>query len=144
MGAYEQRDLLPKYATFNNNVCIDAGEGFSKQGEKQLPRMSEVWPMPMGHHIFLWRIMKSTDGGKLEIKNNIFAGATIGASIYSIIYKVAEDQVELENNIYSSPENDELVARWYGKDYASFDEYLKAGFEKGAKCGSIDKAKYIK
>ena len=144
MGAYEQRDLMPEFATFNNNVCIDAGEGFSKLGEEQLPRMSEVWPMPMGHHIFLWRIMTPTDGGHLEIKNNIFSGSSIGASVYSIIYKSAEAQVELENNTYCTPENDELVARWNGKDYKDFDEYLKEGFDKGAKCEKVDLSQYVK
>ena len=144
MGAYEQRDLMPKYATFNNNVCLLAGEGFSKQGEKQFPRMSEVWPMPMGHHVFLWRIMKATEGGRLEIKNNIFAGAPIGASIYSIIYRCAEAQVELEGNIYGTPNEDELVNRWDGKDFTSFEQYINAGFEKNAKCEKVDISKYLK
>ena len=143
MGAYEQRDLMPKYATFNNNVCLLAGEGFSKLGEEQLPRMSEVWPMPMGHHIFLWRIVKPTEGGVLEIKNNIFSHSPIGASVYSIIYKSAEAQVELEGNTYCTPESDELVARWNGKDYTDFAEYQKDGFDKGARCEKIDVSKYI-
>ncbi len=144
MGAYEQRDLMPKYATFNNNVCLCAGEGFSKQGEKQFPRMSEVWPMPMGHHVFLWRIMKATDGGKLEIKNNIFCGAPIGASIYSIIYRCAEEQVELEGNVYCTPNEDELVNRWDGKDFASFEDYKNGGYEKNVKCGKIDISEYLR
>ena len=54
MAAYEQRDALPQNAVFSNNVCMDAGEGFSKQGEI-MPRKSEIWPQPMGHHIFFWR-----------------------------------------------------------------------------------------
>lgn len=144
MGAYEQRDLMPKYATFNNNVCLFAGEGFSKQGEEQLPRMSEVWPMPMGHHVFLWRIAKPTDDGKLEIKNNIFYGAPIGASIYSIIYRCAEAQAELEGNIYCTPNEDELVNRWDGRDFKNFEEYKNAGFEKNAKHEKIDISEYLK
>lgn len=144
MGAYEQRDLMPKYATFNNNVCIAAGEGFSKQGEEQLPRMSEVWPMPMGHHVFLWRIVKPTEGGRLEIKNNIFASSPIGASIYSIIYRCAESQVELEGNTYCTPEEDALVNRWDGRDYYDFSEYKAAGFEKDARIEKVDISKYLK
>ena len=143
MGAYEQRDLLPMYATFSGNVCIDAGEGFSKLGE-EMPRYSEIWPQPMGHHIFLWRIDETTEGGKIEIKNNIFASSPYGAAIYSIICKEAEDQIELEGNIYCESEKDELVARWHGKNYKDFAEYLKENLDKGAKSGSIDKAKYIK
>ena len=51
MAAYEQRDLLPTYAEFTANVCEDAGEGFSRLGET-MPRRSEIWPQPMGHHMF--------------------------------------------------------------------------------------------
>lgn len=51
MAAYEQRDLLPTYAEFTDNVCEDAGEGFSRLGET-MPRRSEIWPQPMGHHVF--------------------------------------------------------------------------------------------
>ncbi|MDD6245384.1 MAG: right-handed parallel beta-helix repeat-containing protein, partial [Firmicutes bacterium] len=42
MAAYEQRDLLPTYAEFTDNVCEDAGEGFSRLGET-MPRRSEIW-----------------------------------------------------------------------------------------------------
>lgn len=143
MGAYEQRDLLPMYAVFSNNICIDAGEGFSKQGET-MPRYSEIWPQPMGHHVFLWRINKTTDGGKIEIKNNIFSGAPYGASIYSIICNEAEGQIELEGNIYCSADTDELVNRWGERNFKSFEEYKKAGFEKNPECKKIDISNYIK
>lgn len=84
MAAYEQRDKLPLYAEFNNNICIDAREGFSKQGEV-MPSYLEIWSQPMGHHAFLWRIQEQTDGGRLEMKNNILYNAPYGAAIYSII-----------------------------------------------------------
>lgn len=144
MGAYEQRDVMPRNSSFNNNVCIDAGEGFSKQGEEQLPRMSEVWPMPMGHHVFLWRITDPVDGGHLEIKNNIFSGAPIGTSIFSIIYKSAEAQVELEGNTYCTAGTDALVNRWNGKDFYSFEEYKNGGFEKNPKEEKLDISEYLK
>ena len=57
MGAYEGRDVLPVNSSFNNNICIDAGEGFSKLGE-ELPRYSEIWPQPMGHHVFYGEFRK--------------------------------------------------------------------------------------
>ncbi len=121
MGAYEGRDVMPIKSSFNNNICIDAGEGFSKLGE-ELPRYSEIWPQPMGHHVFLWRIDNPTKGGCMEIKNNVFNNAPIGACIYSIISKEAEKQIILENNIYYT-ENKELLNRWNGVNYKSFDEY---------------------
>lgn len=129
MGAYEQRDRLPLYGEFNNNICIDAGEGFSKLGE-EMPRYSEIWPQPMGHHVFLWRIEDKTDGGKLEMKNNIFCNAPYGAAIYSIISEKAEAQIDLDGNTYYT-DNPELINRWNGKDYKTFEEYCH--IEKNAK-----------
>lgn len=97
MAAYEQRDVLPLYAEFSGNICEGAGEGFSHIGE-EMPRQSEIWPQPMGHHIFLWRIEKPTDNGKLLIKDNKFGDAIWGKAIYSIIDKEAEKQLEIKDN----------------------------------------------
>lgn len=123
MAAYEQRDVLPKHAEFTGNICIDAGEGFSKQGEI-MPRRSEIWPQPMGHHIFLWRINKPTIGGNLIISNNKFLNAPYGAAIYSIISQAAEKQIYISDNTYYT-ENDELLNYFWGKTYHKFEEYRK-------------------
>lgn len=139
MGAYEQRDRIPLLAKFNNNICIDAGEGFSKLGEV-MPRFSEIWPEPMGHHVFLWRI-EAEKCGYLEIKNNIFYNAPYGAAIYSIIAKESEDLTELEGNIYYT-ENKELLNRWNGKNFTSFDEYKES--EPGCKYEKVDIEKLLK
>ncbi|MBE7042205.1 MAG: hypothetical protein E7399_01750 [Ruminococcaceae bacterium] len=125
MGAYEQRDKLPIFGQFNHNTCVDAGLGFSIQGE-ELPRYSEIWPEPMGHHIFLWRIPQGTEGGCLEIKNNIFCNAPIGAAIYSIISKEAEDQTIISGNRYYT-ENTELLNRWNEINYQKFEDYQEDG-----------------
>lgn len=121
MAAYEQRDKMPKNSRFCNNICIDAGEGFSKLGEV-MPRYSEIWPQPMGHHVFLWRIEQPADGGSLDIKDNIFYNAPYGAAIYSIISKTAEEQVNIDANTYFT-ENESLLCRWNGENYKSFAEY---------------------
>jgi len=139
MAAYEQRDKLPISSKFNNNICIDAGDGFSKQGEV-MPRRSEIWPQPMGHHVFLWRIEDKTDGGSLEIKNNIFYNAPYGAAIYSIISENAEAQIDLEGNIYYT-DNQNLINRWNGKDFKAFEEYRL--MEKNAKYEKTDVEKVI-
>ncbi len=99
MASFEQRDVLPLYAEFSGNICENAGEGFSKLGET-MPRRSEIWPQPMGHHIFLWRIEKPTENGKIKIENNIFKDAIYGSAVYSIISSEAEKQLSLENNKY--------------------------------------------
>lgn len=139
MAAYEQRDKLPAYAEFNKNICIDAGEGFSKQGEV-MPRRSEIWPQPMGHHVFLWRIEDSDINEKLVMKENVFYNAPYGAAIYSIISENAEKQIDLDGNIYYT-ENKELLNRLFGRNYKNFDEYRS--IEKNARYEKVDIEKLI-
>lgn len=124
MAAYEQRDVLPKFAEFTGNICIDAGEGFSKQGEI-MPRKSEIWPQPMGHHVFLWRINKPTMGGKLIISDNKFLNAPYGAAIYSIISQAAEERIHISANMYYT-ENQELLNYLRTRVYRHFNEYSAA------------------
>jgi len=64
------------------------------------------------------------------MKNNIFHNAPYGAAIYSIISESAEAQIDLEGNIYYT-ENADLINRWNGKNYKSFEEYCSV--EKNAK-----------
>ncbi len=65
---------------------------------EDLPGKSEIWPQPMGHHIFLWRIPQASEGSSLSIKNNYFGPAPLGAATYSIISKEAQAQIFLDNN----------------------------------------------
>ena len=132
MAAYEQRDRMTVNSRFNNNICVDAGEGFSKQGEI-MPRRSEIWPQPMGHHVFLWRIKEPSENGGLEIKNNIFCNAPYGAAIYSIISEDAENQINIEGNTYFT-KNTSLLNRLHGKNYALYSEYT----EKNSKYEVLD------
>jgi len=120
MAAFEYRDKMPIDSSFCDNVCMNAGSGFAMLGET-LPRRSEIWPKPMGHHIFMWRIDNDTQGGSLEIKGNHFGNASVGAAIYSIISPEAEAQVELDNNRYTS--NEVLLIRWNGEDYKDLEAY---------------------
>lgn len=121
MAAYEQRDVLPKEAEFTHNICMDAGCGFSHFGIT-LPRQSEIWPRPMGHHIFLWRIEKPTEGSNFRIQKNVFLDAPHGAAIYSIICREAEEQTMIEGNIYKMKEYT-LCNRLYGQDFEDFAKY---------------------
>ena len=138
MGALEQRDIVPVHAEFNNNICAYAGEGFSKLGE-EMPRFSEIWPEPMGHHAFMWRMKSPTDGGHQEIKNNIFANAPYGAAIFSVCAPEADEQFIIEGNTYSG--KFELINQLYGKKYKTFDEYKD--LEKGAVFKEVDVEKEI-
>ncbi len=128
MGAYELRNRIPANSSFSNNICAYAGEGFSKNGEV-MPRNSEIWPQPMGHHLFMWRVEEEKEG-TFEVKNNIFDTAPYGAAIYSIINPECEKLVALESNTYYTKENT-LALRMHGRDYLDFDEY--APLEKGCR-----------
>ena len=123
MAAFEYRDKLPIDSAFTGNTCLNAGCGFAMLGET-LPRKSEIWPQPMGHHIFMWRIPEATEGGNLVIKDNYFGPAPVGAAIYSIISAEAEAQTHINNNKYTK--NDILLNRWGGEDFNDLNTYKAA------------------
>ncbi|MBR3838427.1 MAG: hypothetical protein IKJ75_01710 [Clostridia bacterium] len=137
MAAFEYRDKMPISSYFVNNICLNAGCGFAMLGE-ELPRYSEIWPQPMGHHIFLWRIPEETPQGSLKIKNNIFGACPVGAAIYSIISPEAEAQMKIDHNVYLGCEkiHGNLINRFAGKDYSDFTEYQK---ETGMDANSVMK-----
>lgn len=122
MAAFEYRDKMPIDSEFTGNTCLNAGCGFGMLGES-IPRKSEIWPQPMGHHIFLWRIPNATEGGSLRIENNTFGRAPVGAAIYSMISPEAEAQMTIDNNIYTK--NDVLLNRFGGEDFNCLEEYKK-------------------
>ena len=122
MAAFEYRDKLPIRSEFTANLCKNAGCGFAMRGEI-LPRRSEIWPEPMGHHIFMWRIPTATEGGSLKISGNIFGAAPVGAAIYSIISPEAEAQVTLSGNGYTP--NPLLLNRWNGTNFVSLPHFKK-------------------
>ena len=122
MAAFEYRDKLPIDSHFTDNICKNAGCGFAMLGE-ELPRKSEIWPQPMGHHIFLWRIPTATEGGNLVISGNTFGPAPVGAAIYSIISPEAEAQMTVDNNKYTP--NDVLLNRFGGENFADLADYVQ-------------------
>jgi len=136
MGAYEVRDRVGIDTHFDNNICIGAGLGFSLQGETP-PRKSEIWPQPMGHHLFIWRINNATEGAKITIKGNVFYQAPYGACTYSTIAPEAEAQFEFDNNTYYKDEADYLI-RWDGANYGK-NEFAKYQRETGQDKNSVVK-----
>ena len=134
MAALELRDIVAAGLYFNDNECKNAGCGFAMLGE-ELPRSSEIWPQPMGHHVFLWRMSKedTTEGGYVEIKNNKFYEAPVGAAIYSIIAPEAEAQFFIDENQYTP--NEKLLVRYNGENFSDFAEYSKkTGNDKNGNC----------
>ena len=123
MAAFEYRDQLPIQSSFTGNTCLNAGCGFAMLGE-ELPRYSEIWPQPMGHHLFFWRIPQASPGGSLEVSGNTFGPAPVGAAIYSIIAPEAEAQITLNNNRYT--EGYALLNHFGGESFATLEAYQKA------------------
>ena len=124
MAAFEYRDRMMIDSEFTDNLCVNAGCGFPIYGEV-LPRRSEIWPQPMGHHIFLWRIDGPTEGGSLIIARNTFESAPIGAAIYSIISPDAEAQMGVWGNTYHT-ENPDLLCHVGGISYNDMHKYTIA------------------
>jgi hypothetical protein len=122
IAAYECREPSAE-VYFVRNACIITGGGFGLQGEVP-PRQSEIYPQPMGHHVFIWRIEPDTQPGRVHIRDNAFSEAPHGAAIYSIIDPLDERLFVLDRNVYEgSP--DALLVRWSGRDYRvkDFDCY---------------------
>lgn len=113
MAAYEQRDHMPLSGEFSGNLCAEAGKGFSHLHIIP-PRNSEIWPQPMGHHLFFWRICEASETAKFLIKGNIFQNAPYGAAIYSIISETAEEKLIFTGNHYDM-EQCEMIAWLEGK-----------------------------
>lgn len=115
MAAYEARDRIGIEVYFEDNTCIGAGEGFAMQDETP-PRRSEIWPQPMGHHLFLWRIEGTTDDGCIFVRGNNFDSPPYGAAVYSICSPAAEAQFTMDKNTYRVKAGS-LLTRWGGKNY---------------------------
>lgn len=122
MAAFEYRDKLPIDSCFIGNTCLRAGCGFAMLGE-ELPRRSEIWPQPMGHHIFLWRIPTPSDGGSLRIEDNEFGSSPVGAAIYSIIAPEAEAQMVIDRNLYT--DSSQFYVRFAGNDFRTLDDFRR-------------------
>lgn len=121
MAAFEYRDRLPIDSVFSDNICERAGCGFAMLGES-LPRYSEIWPEPMGHHVFLWRINSPSEGGLLEISGNRFGESPVGAAVYSIISPEAESQIAFSDNVYAGS-NPAMSVFFGGRVYADGGEW---------------------
>ncbi len=123
MAAYEQRDVLPESGEFTGNICLAAGEGFSHMGI-ELPRYSEIYPQPMGHHIFMWRIDTCEGKTDFRINDNTFGDAPYGAMIYSICGREPEEKIEIDYNLYNCKKY-ALINKYYGTAFYDFEEYRR-------------------
>ncbi|MBN8217777.1 MAG: right-handed parallel beta-helix repeat-containing protein [Spirochaetes bacterium] len=130
MAAYECREPS-REVYFEHNTCVNAGGGFSMQGEAP-PRPSEIHPQPMGHHVFIWRIEAGTQPGAVYLRHNIFHEAPYGAALYSIIPPEEERKFIVDGNLYWQSSGT-LLNRFAGEDFPreAFGRYQKASGQDG-------------
>ena len=127
LAAYECRGPAAREVYFENNICINAGGEFTMQGESA-PRQSEIYPQPMGHHVFIWRMKGGVSRGDVYIRNNIFCDAEYGAAIYSVSASDCDDGITredernliIDNNCYWQTKGD-LLIRMLGRNYSPGD-----------------------
>ncbi len=116
MAAYECRGPAAGEVYFENNTCINAGFGFSMQGEDP-PRQADKNP-PTANHVLIWLIGKGSQKGKVYIRDNVFYEAPYGAVIYSMIEPEDEKYYVIDKNFYCQSEGN-LLMHFGGKDYSA-------------------------
>jgi hypothetical protein len=82
LSTYESREPAGE-VWFEHNTCINAGGGFSMQGESP-PRRTDPYLQPVGYHVMIWLMDHGTQPGPVHVRNNIFGGST-GAAVSAII-----------------------------------------------------------
>jgi hypothetical protein len=97
LSAYESREPS-REVHFEYNTCINAGGGFSMQGETP-PRKSDPYPQPVGYHVFIFLIEPNTQPGPVYIRNNIFYEG-YGAAVSAILDPADADKFVLDHNCY--------------------------------------------
>lgn len=119
---------VTKNIRFINNTCVDAGVVWSH----------EQRPDRNGSHIMFYANTADTSG--VEVKYNIFCGATDWGSRYSSGWKVLP---ETDYNLWYSTTG--VACWWFRQKIASFDEYRQTtkldAHSKFADPGFVDAAK---
>ncbi|NLH15623.1 MAG: right-handed parallel beta-helix repeat-containing protein [Phycisphaerae bacterium] len=97
LTAYECREPC-REVFFEHNTCINAGGGFSMQGDTP-PRPSDPYPQPVGYHVWAWLIDPGTQPGKVYVRHNIFYGGH-GPAICLSIDPADDHKFVFDHNSY--------------------------------------------
>lgn len=97
LAAYECREPS-REVYFEHNTCVNAGGGFSMQGEAP-PRRSDPYPQPVGYHVWVWMIDPHTQPGQVYIRHNIFC-ESYGPAICLILDPADDRKLILDDNAY--------------------------------------------
>ena len=93
MAACEVRDVMPERTVFSGNICEIGDGGFSSLFDGEV-RGSEIYPEPMGHHLFFWRIDRPTPGGGIEITGNRFSATKMSGPYARISPEAAAQMLD--------------------------------------------------
>jgi len=121
LAAYESREPA-REVYFEHNTCINAGGGFSMQGETP-PRRTDPYPQPLGYHVWAWMIDPGTQPGNIYIRNNIMC-ESYGPAICLSIDPIDAQKFVLDQNCYWKTESGPLI-EWPGKQTYAVPEFAK-------------------
>lgn len=116
LAAYESREPS-REVYFEHNTCVNAGGGFSMQGEAP-PRRSDPYPQPVGYHVWAWMIEPGTQPGNVYVRNNIFC-ESYGPAVCLSIDPADADKFQLDHNCYWRTSSGRLIEWGGGRAYAA-------------------------
>jgi len=119
--AYECREPA-REVYFEHNTCLNAGGGFSMQGEEP-PRRSDPYPQPVGYHVWAYMIDPGTLPGQVYVRHNVFCEG-YGAAVCLIADPADERKFILDHNAYWQTKGKLLIH--HGKGVKSWAEAIKA------------------
>lgn len=114
LAAYESREPS-REVYFEHNTCINAGGGFSMQGEVP-PRQSDPYPQPVGYHVWAWMIKRGTQPGNVYVRNNIFY-ESFGPAVCLSIDPIDAEKFMLDGNCYWRSGPGRLIEWGGGRSY---------------------------
>ena len=114
LAAYESREPS-REVYFEYNTCINAGGGFSMQGEDP-PRATDPYPQPVGYHVWAWMIDPKTQPGNVYIRHNVFH-ESIGPAVCLSIDPADAEKFILDHNCYWKTKPDRLIEWGGGRPY---------------------------
>jgi hypothetical protein len=114
LAAYESREPS-REVYFEHNTCVNAGGGFSMQGEKP-PRRSDPYPQPVGYHVWAWMIEPHTQPGNVYIRHNLFC-ESFGPAVCLSIDPADAQQFQLDHNRYWKTSPGRLIEWGGGRSY---------------------------
>ncbi len=114
LAAYESREPSQE-VYFENNTCINAGGGFSMQGETP-PRRTDPYPQPVGYHVWAWMIEPGTQPGNVHVRHNVFC-ESFGPAVCLSVDSADAEKFVLDHNRYWKTTSGRLIEWGGGRAY---------------------------